>query len=123
MDIKILQDFKSNLISFFDELIEQFPNESQFILTRIIIKDQVSPDFIMNYFISSVLPCKEMIKSRDEKFFTDLNVIYFGLAENAASFKNLWLQNKLDSDDKVVMWKWMDLFINLAEKYKKLQGH
>jgi hypothetical protein len=119
---KILVDFKTNLISFFDDLIEQFPGESHFVLTRILIKDQVTPEFIVNYFVNNVLPCKDMIKSREEKFFTELNVIYFGLADNASPFKRIWLENRLDQDDKDTIWKWMDLFISLSEKYKKLSN-
>jgi hypothetical protein len=118
MDLKLLQDFKSNLICFFDELIEQFPSESQFVLCRILIKDQVTPEFIINYFITNVLPHKGMIKNRDERFFTELNVIYFGLTENS-SLKKIWIEKQLDEEDKDVIWKWIDLFVAMCEKYKK----
>ena len=37
----ILIEFKKSLVEFFDQLVEQFPDEGDLIMVRIFIKDQV----------------------------------------------------------------------------------
>lgn len=116
----ILGDFKTNLIQFFDSLIEQFPEEGNFVLFRILIKDQIPTETIMNYFISNVLPCKNVIKARDEKFFTEMNALYFGLDnDQTGGIKKLWKEGRFDSEDKDIMWQWIDTFVALSEKYQR----
>jgi hypothetical protein len=118
--VLILNEFKKGLISFFDELIEQFPEHGDLVVIRILLKDQLPVTQIMNYFISNVLPEKQMVKERNQKFFTESNAL-FGLLGNdrASNLKNLWKSPKLDKDDKDVMWKWIDTFILMVEKYQK----
>jgi hypothetical protein len=117
----ILNEFKKGLISFFDELIEQFPEQGDLVVIRILLKDQLPVTQIMNHFIQNVLPEKNLIKERNQKFFTESNAL-FGLLGNdrASNLKNLWKSPKLDKDDRDVMWKWMDTFIMMVEKYQKL---
>ena len=50
----ILQQFKDNLVSFLDELIDVFPSESELILLRIFIKDQIPTEDILNKFIYTI---------------------------------------------------------------------
>ena len=38
---KLIIEFRDQLIKFLDELIDQFPSESQFIIIRILVKDQI----------------------------------------------------------------------------------
>jgi hypothetical protein len=118
--VLILNEFKKGLISFFDELIEQFPEQGDLVVIRILLKDQLPVTQIMNYFISNVLPEKQMVKERNQKFFTESNAL-FGLLGNdrANNLKNIWKSPKLDKDDRDVMWKWIDTFIMMVEKYQK----
>jgi hypothetical protein len=118
--VLILNEFKKGLISFFDELIEQFPEHGDLVVIRILLKDQLPVTQIMNYFIANVLPEKQMVKERNQKFFTESNAL-FGLLGNdrANSLKGLWKSPKLDKDDRDVMWKWIDTFIMMVEKYQK----
>ena len=115
-----LLEFKKQLIAFFDELIEQFPEQGDLVVIRILLKDQLPVTQIMNYFISNVLPEKQMVKERNQKFFTESNAL-FGLLGNdrANNLKNIWKSPKLDKDDRDVMWKWIDTFIMMVEKYQK----
>ena len=118
--VLILNEFKKGLISFFDELIEQFPEQGDLVVIRILLKDQLPVTQIMNYFIANVLPEKQMVKERNQKFFTESNAL-FGLLGNdrANNLKNIWKSPKLDKDDRDVMWKWIDTFIMMVEKYQK----
>lgn len=117
---EILREFKNNIISFFDELIEQFPNEPDFVIIRFFLKDKIPSEDIILYFIQKVLPDKELVKKRDEKFFTETNSLFGLLPENQANtFKRIWKSSALDKDDRMVIWKWVDTFIFIAEKYQK----
>jgi hypothetical protein len=49
-EIQVLNEFKNGLISFFDELIDQFPNEGDLIMIRIFLKDQIIIEDVMNIF-------------------------------------------------------------------------
>ena len=118
--VLILNEFKKGLISFFDELIEQFPEHGDLVVIRILLKDQLPVTQIMNHFIQNVLPEKPLVKERNQKFFTESNAL-FGLLGNdrANNLKNIWKSPKLDKDDRDVMWKWIDTFIMMVEKYQK----
>lgn len=118
--IQILTDFKNNLVNFFDELIEQFPEEGDLVVIRIFLNDQIPIAEIMNTFIVKILPLSDMIKKRDENFFINNNVLFEKLEKNKVShFKKLWRSDKLDAQDRQVIWRWYDCFLSLAEKYQK----
>ena len=132
--IRILSQFKTSLISFIDELIVMFPNESDFIIARIFINDQVPIEDIINAFSEKIYDnnnlLKKMIKERDESFFLKNNVFsYFGdnkfkdilpldIIENKVNkFKDIWLSDTLEESDKITMWKWVDIFVILADRF------
>jgi len=121
--IKLLRKFRDQMVKFFDEIIEQFPTEGDFVIIRIFLKDKIPVEKIMLQFVSNVLPHKEQVKKRDEQFFLSNINLYsdvnkkFG-EQKVNYFKKLWTNSNLDKEDKEIIWKWMDLFILLSEKYK-----
>jgi hypothetical protein len=118
--VQIMNEFKKNLVSFFDELIDQFPEEGEFVLVRILINDQLPTTEVINHFIKEILPHKDIIKARDERIFTEMNVLYFGLQQTQTNgIRKIWKSGKLDKEDRQVIWKWFDSFIYLVEKYQK----
>ena len=123
-ELEILKQFKKTLISFLDELIDQFPKEADLVIFRIFLKDRVPIVNIMNYFVLKILPLKEMIAERNEDFFMN----HCSLIEDIQNqqnkgkvnhFKKLWRSSLLDDEDKRVVWDWFDSFIFLTEKYQK----
>lgn len=116
MDIQILDKFQKSLVAFFDELIDMFPNEKDFILIRILIKDQIPSTQIMGYFIKVVSNEEIMtsIEKRDELFF--LNNVLFSKISKTDVFKKLWT-NKLDENDKKMIWDWIDAFMKMTKNY------
>jgi len=123
--IRYMKEFRDQLVVFLDELIEQFPYEGDFVIIRIFIKDQLPIYDVIGRFIRDLLPLKEQVVKRDANFFIQNSLLYTGasLAEEKVNhFKNLWLSNKLDDNDRDIIWKWMDLFISIAEKYHKKFG-
>jgi hypothetical protein len=120
---QILKEFHSNIITFLDELIEQFPLEADLIFVRLFLKDSVPHIDIMNTFIKECFPHKEAIAKRDEKLFLEGDLSLFGnFSKNKVNhFRVLWKSSVLNDEDRCVIWKWFDTFIYLAEQYQKLK--
>ncbi len=113
-DLKSYTDLHKTIVSFFDELVEMFPNEGDFVALRIMIKDQVPVTQIVNHFKKSLLPEKENIRQRNRAFF-DKNVLFTSVGESQyQKFRSLFLG--LDKDDQDAIWKWLDAFVALTEK-------
>lgn len=120
--IDILNEFKRQMINFLDELIDQFPDEQEdLIVVRVFLKDQIPIVNVMSYFIREVLPLKKYVVSKNDAFFIENNVLFGFLDRNKVNhFKRIWRSEKLDDDDKAVIWAWFATFITLAEKYQKV---
>lgn len=115
-NVNLLKTFQNSLVSFFDELIDMFPNVKDFILIRILIKDQIPSTQVMSYFVY-VLENEEIMESirkRDDHFF--LNNVLFSKISKSDVFKNLWI-NELDDDNKKMIWSWVDSFMTITKKY------
>jgi len=131
MKLYYMQQFRDHLIQFLDELIEQFPLEGEFVLIRIFLRDQIPMTDVIGRFMRDLLPFKSMVETRNERFFLDNTVLYMGsanqtsgyLADRVDYFKKLWVSDQLTSEDRLVMWKWMDLFMSIAEIYHKRFGN
>jgi hypothetical protein len=121
-ETQIIKDFHTNIITFLDELIEQFPTEADLILLRLFLKDSISPIQIINMFIKEVLPYKENIIKRDV-FDIDIQLGNSAVINKTRinHFKMLWKSSALDEDDRDIIWKWIDTFVFLAEKYQKIK--
>ena len=120
-ELEVLIQLKTQLVNFLDELIESFPDEPDFLIFRIFIKDQIPITDVMNYIVFKLLPLQRLVKERDEKFFLNNNVLFpeFNNADlkKVDHFRNIWLSEKVDQDDRDVIWSWFDTFIYLANKY------
>jgi hypothetical protein len=119
---QILIQFKKQLISFFDELISQFPSEPCFVMLRILFNDQVPIKEVMNKFVHKLISTKDMIKNRDENFFLSQSHSFLSFLDKDTSqtLKRLWRSDTLDADDKLILWKWIDSLVFLADKYSKI---
>lgn len=118
--LRLLEEFRNQLVNFLDELIEQFPMESDFVLIRMFIKDQVPVTDILGRFIRDLLPLKDVVKKRDQQFFLENTILYTGgniKTDKVDHFKKLWQSDSLDVSDREVIWDWMDLFMRIAGSY------
>ena len=114
----IITEFHKNLINFLDELIEQFPHNKYFLTARIHVKDVIPITSVINYFIQYILPYKEYISKRDAEFFMNNTEFYNKFDKDMINdFKKLWRSNQLDKEDRQILWKWIDSFVYLLEKY------
>ena len=124
--LQIMFEFRNQLVTFLDELIEQFPQEGDFVIIRIFIKDQIPVADVIGRFIRDLLPLREQVKAKNQDFFLQNSILYTGASlanDKINHFKNLWLSTQLDDKDREIIWKWMDLFIAIAYKYHKSFGY
>ena len=121
--IQILTQFKNSMITFFDELIGQFPEEGDLVIARIFLKDQVPIHDVVTAFHLKINQddqrLKKMVRERNENFFLENNVFDFVDKDKVNHFKRLWRSGRLDVDDKECIWRWVDTFITLADRYVK----
>lgn len=126
LKIQLMYDFRTQLLNFLDELIGQFPEESDLIIIRIFMKDQVPVYDVLGRFIRDLLPLKKEVDERNENFFLENTLLYVqnGIASNKVNhFRQLWLSDKLDDNDREMIWKWMDLLNMIGTQYYQKYGH
>lgn len=125
-ELQVLTEFKTGLISFFDELIDQFPQEGDLVMIRIFLKDQIPIEDVVNIFSNAINKdngkLKKMIKDRNEIFFLENNIFDSISKTKVVHFKKLWRSGSLDEEDKKVVWRWIDSFVYLSEKYNKIKS-
>lgn len=121
MSLQLIAYFRDKLVNFIDEIIEQFPDKPDFVLVKLIVKDKVSMTDVMGRYIQTVIPEKDVIVNRNLDFFKkdfvkgyedwpNLNRIFLEV-------KSLYFSDRLDDDERDTIWKWMDLFLRICEKY------
>ena len=124
--LTLMQKFRDQLVTFLDEIIDQFPTECDFVLIRMFIKDQIPVHDILGRFIRDILPLKEHVQKREETFFLNNTLLYTGgniSDEKINHFQELWKSNKLDAEDRETIWTWMECFIKISDCYFKKYGY
>lgn len=121
--LDLLIKFKHTVVSLIDEIIEQFPRDSDLILCRLYIKDQIPTENLMDIFIKYFLPQKQSILNKEDTFFTEGTRDFFiqlNLKNNL--FEKIWKSNVLDEDDRTIIWDWMETIVIIVDKYNNLEN-
>lgn len=123
----ILLQFHNSIVTFLDELIKLFPDEEDFIRLRIYLKDQVSIQTVMDLFIYSLnrdnMSMKTLIKERKISEIMDHCVVTENLnRDRIIYFKKLWYSPRFYNEDRKMIWKWLDSFIGISDKYSKIKS-
>lgn len=122
-EIEVLTEFKTQLISFFDELIGQFPLEGDLVVVRLFFANQIPIQDVMNNFNHKIntndQELRKMIKNRNEAFFLENNMFENLGKDKINHIKKIWRSDRLDNEDKEVIWNWIDAFMYLGDKYAK----
>jgi len=76
---------------------------------------------IMDHYINRVLPWKDKIENRDEKFFLENKFIFVGLSPAKVEFYSQYLSNpdNVEDDDKELIFQHFDTMTEIAELYNK----
>ena len=123
----ILNQLQNSLTAFFDEMIELFPKEPDFIKIRIYIKDRVDIQDVMDlltYNLNRVTgentTLRSMIKERDDRGIMDSHILseYFS-KDKLVYYKKFWNSPRLETEDRKMVWKWVDSFVGICDKYNK----
>ena len=122
-EIEVLTEFKTQLISFFDELIGQFPLEGDLVVVRLFFANQIPIQDVINNFNHKIntndQELRKMIKNRNEAFFLENNMFENLGKDKITHIKKIWRSDRLDNEDKEVIWNWIDAFMYLGDKYAK----
>lgn len=122
-ELEILREFKTQLISFLDELIGQFPLEGDLVVVRLFFASQIPIKDVMDTFKYKIdrndQELRKMVKNRNEIFFLEHSPFDSIGKDKVSHFKKLWRSGSLHDDDKLIIWKWIDTFIYLSDKYTK----
>jgi hypothetical protein len=116
--VEIMCLFKKSLIEFFDDLIEQYPQEADLIMYRFFLSEQIPVEALMTRFIQFVLPHRQKIVARDETFFiSNDNIFGSSPKDKVIHFKNLYLG--MNQENRETLFQWFDSFLLLVDKYKE----
>lgn len=122
--VRYLTEFRKQLVAFLDELIQQFPTETDLIVARIFIKDRANVEDLMGRFIRDILPHRERVQQRDSSFFLEHSLLYSDAASDKVDhFQALWKSDRLDEQDRDAVWRWMDVFVRMAQRYATQFGY
>ena len=123
-ELQILEGLKTDLIKFFDNLISAFPEEGDFVIIRFLIDGKFPIEKIMDCIVEKMLPIKDMVYTKNDKFFLENNVLFqeLGMNDKVNYFKNLWVSDSLEQEDRDNIWSWFERFIRRAEMYKKVKS-
>jgi hypothetical protein len=124
--IQAMQTLHKNLVAFIDELIDMFPNEGDFVILRIMVKDRVPITDLVPHLSFYLLPEKDAVKLAIKNALAgnpglfnerinDMFAQFGGLT--TTNYKKLF--DDMDNENKIVIWKWLHLFIHLLEKCQK----
>jgi hypothetical protein len=120
-DTKLLITFKKLLLSFCDEIIEQFPNEGDFVILKMFIDLQIPIATLMDEFNLQInrkeQKIRKMISDRNDDFFVNENPFTFVSNDRVNRLSALWQDESMHSDDKDVIWQWIDSFVQVCDKY------
>jgi predicted KAP-like P-loop ATPase len=119
---EILYSFKKNLIRLCDDLIAILPEDSDLISVR-IFADALPLVQAIETFAEVTIPYKDQITSRDEKYFLNMNGGVFNKFEGSKvlKFKDVYLSDKITSEQKDDIWKYFNAFLKLSIKYRELK--
>ena len=115
------EELKAQVLNLLDDLLEIFPEDFSMLAARLFFSDKVEAEPLMKGFVKYVLPWKEQIIGRQENYF-DKNEYIFGDidSDQVEHFRKLYKSPRFTPDDKKVVWDYFQIYLVLAEKYKKI---
>jgi hypothetical protein len=118
--VEVLNFFKQNLLKFLDALSTLLPNEQDIIMLRVMFETHIPIESAMQTFSIRILPYKEMVEKRDDRFFLECTDVFAGIRKDKVSyFKDLW-QSNLSQENRKTLWDWFTVFLRVAVRYNSL---
>lgn len=118
--VELINLFNKNFNEFLDILIDKFPKEQDFILINILLNtNRLSCSDLLENFSNFLIPNKNLILEKSPEFFiNNTSNLFYGInLTSITSFKPIW--NRLQSEEREMLWRWFKLFLNICLEYKK----
>ena len=88
-----------------------------------MFENQIPIENAMKIFSTRIIPYKDYIQNKDDRFFLECTDLFSGVRKDKVSyFKDLWQSNTLTVEDKATLWKWFALFLHLALKFQTVSS-
>jgi len=122
-DIALLALLKTQMMEFLDTLVEQGIDSSSFIHARFLVSSGTIPIiYVMKYICKELLPLESQVKSKDDRFFLEHNILFSQLDEKRVNrFKDIWQKNVLSDAQKEIIWEWFEFFLGLSSKFMEIR--
>ena len=120
----LLNDMKTTILDLIGDLKENIfilsDEQGDLILVEFFFK-KIHPDRVIQHIIDHVLPWKDKIKKRDINFFIENQGIFQGLPDDRIFHYGevIGRSDRVDDEDRRVIWEYFDTMIILSEEYKK----
>ena len=117
--MSFITSFHNQLDAFFNFLIEEHPEEKQFVVYKNFIQNarKINSIKVISQMMEHLEPHKEKIYKEDEKFFLDYD---FGTYGDDAGNESLQLKeiykNSNDKEFKQKLWQYVQVLLKLGEK-------
>lgn len=107
--------FHEYFVQFIEELSGQFPDEPSLQIAKTVLKD-IDSQVLLTKYKTFILPHVSLIENENEEFFTNSNDWFYKLTSPAKVFsiKELWESNRLDDEDREMIWQWFKVFNRIA---------
>jgi hypothetical protein len=121
----LVQTFKNSLIEFLDQLIDMFPNESNIVIVRVMVKDVLVIEDLLISFKTGLEKegVRDMIKDHNDQYFMRHDTLFSNIgSSNINEVKRLWQSGSIDAYNKTIVWAWIDRFVKVADLHTKALG-
>ena len=121
MSRKIFLDaFYNQFSDFLDQLIQVFPNDSDFptYKTGLLLLQKTNPKLVPDQVLIHVTPFEKTLRARDERFFIDYSFTEYesddALGMIISKMKGQW--SSLSDNNKKCVWDYNNLILDLAKR-------
>ena len=113
--LELIRDLKDNIFSTEDE-------QGDLMVVEFFFK-RMHSEMVMEHIIKNILPHKTKIDGRNISFFLDNRAIFAGLPADRVGYYSdiISTGERLDDEDRQVIWEYFDTLVALAEAYKKIK--
>lgn len=117
--IDLIRDLRENIFS-------QAEEEGELMLVEFYYK-RLHPEQVMQQIIKHVVPYTQQISERKLSFFIENEGIFTGLDKVISEDKIIHYRHilasgeRFDEEDKEAVWNYFDVFVSLAEQYRKIK--
>lgn len=122
---RLVNLLRSNIVRFVEDLMLVFPEMPELHIAKAYFGNFLDPYVCMNNFIEFVVPLKDKIPTRDDEFFLNNENIFGSIPESQRGkvpyFKKIWQSEVMTPESKEQVWKYFELYVAIAEKFKKMQ--